>query len=81
MKRKIDHRNLILLVVLFTAAGAAAQTISTFASGLKSPIRLLFTPQGSLLVSEGGPAPAIPNTGRVSILDRSARCEAALAKK
>jgi hypothetical protein len=72
VERKFAHRNLILLVALVTAPGAVAQTVSTFGSGLQSPIRLLFTPQGSLLVSEGGPVPVIPNTGRVSILDRSA---------
>jgi DNA-binding beta-propeller fold protein YncE len=59
-----------LLVAALTVLNAAAQS-NVFATGLQTPIRLLFTPRGSLLVSEGGPFPATANTGRVSILDRS----------
>jgi len=58
-------RMIVLLVVC--SLNAAAQSPQVFAVGLQRPIRLLFTPQGSLLVSEGGNA--TPNTGRVSILD------------
>jgi hypothetical protein len=43
-----------------------AQTL--FTEGLQFPQRLIFTPAGNLLVSEGGTA--IPNTGRVSIVNR-----------
>jgi hypothetical protein len=39
-----------------------------FTSGLQLPQRLLFTPRGNLLVSEGGTPQ--PNTGRVSVVDR-----------
>jgi hypothetical protein len=56
-----------LLVAALTVLNAAVQS-ATFATGLFSPLRLLFTPRGSLLVSEGGLQ--APNTGRVSILDR-----------
>jgi hypothetical protein len=59
-----------LLVAALTVLNAPAQS-TVFATGLQTPIRLLFTPRGSLLVSEGGPFPATANTGRVSILDRS----------
>jgi len=58
-------RTIVLLVVC--SLSAAAQSPQVFAVGLQRPNRLLFTPQGSLLVSEGGIA--TPNTGRVSILD------------
>src|SRR5262245_1101734 len=55
------------LLAAITVSNAAAQS-TRFATGLQSPLRLLFTPRGSLLVSEGGLQ--APNTGRVSILDR-----------
>lgn len=41
---------------------------SRFAEGLQYPQRLIFTPQGNLLASEGGTP--VPNTGRVSIVNR-----------
>jgi hypothetical protein len=63
---------IIATLVVCSLAGYAQTTI--FASGLQSPNRLLFTPRGGLLVSEGGVARdrvALPNTGRLSIIDAS----------
>lgn len=40
-----------------------AQNFSVFAESLQWPLRLVFTPQGNLLVSEGGLTE--DNTGRV----------------
>ena len=57
----------VLLGVTYAATTVPAQTSETFASDLQAPQRLLFTPAGNLLVSEGGTAD--PNTGRVSIVD------------
>lgn len=57
---------LIQALVLLTSVPAAAQSL--FTRGLQLPQRLIFTPLGNLLVSEGGTA--VPNTGRVSIVDR-----------
>jgi hypothetical protein len=59
---------ILSLVILFTPYPAAAQSL--FAEGLQFPQRLIFTPRGNLLVSEGGAS--TPNNGRVSILDRQA---------
>lgn len=61
-------RTLLLLGVgvLLVSGPAAAQT--TFAEGLQYPQRLVFTPAGNLLVSEGGTAEV--NTGRVSLINR-----------
>ena len=50
---------------LLTSRPVAAQT--PFADGLQFPQRLIFTPAGSLLVSEGGTPE--PNNGRVSLVD------------
>ena len=54
------------LAVLLTSFPAAAQSV--FTEGLQFPQRLLFTAPGNLLVSEGGQP--MPNTGRVSIVNR-----------
>jgi hypothetical protein len=54
------------LMVFFTSGHATAQ--SPFAEGLQFPQRLILTPRGNLLVSEGGTAE--PNTGRVSLVNR-----------
>ena len=49
---------------------ASAQVVQPFASGLRSPIKLLAQPEGQLLVVEAGNG---PNTGRLSFLDRDGR--------
>ena len=57
--------------ILWLAAvsfGAPLWAQSRFAEGLQFPQRLIFTPQGNLLASEGGTP--VPNTGRISIVNR-----------
>jgi hypothetical protein len=56
-------------IVLLALSPAMAQSL--FTEGLQFPQRLIFTPAGNLLVSEGGTA--VPNTGRISIVDRQGR--------
>jgi hypothetical protein len=51
--------------VVYIKSGRSTNHI---AEGLQFPQRLIFTPLGSLLVSEGGTS--TPNTGRVSMLNR-----------
>ena len=53
------------LCLLLTISPGIAQTI--FTEGLQYPQRLIFTPAGNLLVSEGGIA--VPNNGRISLVD------------
>ncbi len=58
------------LAIMLACASATAQCPpEVFASGLRAPTKIIFSPKGSLLVAEqGGGA---PNTGRVSIIDPS----------
>lgn len=50
------------------ALSAAAQDSSlVFASGLRAPTKIIFSQKGNLFVAEQGTA--IPNTGRISIVD------------
>ena len=55
----------ILTLGLLISSAATAQTL--LVEGLQLPQRLIATPAGNLLVSEGGTQ---PNTGRVSLVDR-----------
>jgi hypothetical protein len=59
----------VAICALLVVSSSPAQNVTVFAEGLQRPLRATFTPQGNLLVSEGG-LPA-PNTGRLSLLDRS----------
>ena len=52
------------------SAPASAQVVQPFATGLRSPIKLLAQPEGQLIVVEAGTG---PNTGRLSFLDRDGR--------
>jgi hypothetical protein len=58
------------LVLFACASVAAAQTVTpaVVASGLQVPYRVMVTPRGNLLVSEGG---AENNGGRISVVTRS----------
>ena len=56
------------LVLLVVGATAKAQT-TVVASGLQNPTKIVIAPGGDLLVGEGGTP--TPNTGRVSIVERS----------
>src|SRR5664279_1990403 len=58
-------RTAILGLLLFLPVTLSAQP---FASGLKAPSRMIFTPRGNLLVSESGTG---SNDGRISFVDRS----------
>src|SRR5262245_56478660 len=55
-----------IALAMFPAARMEAQT--PFVEGLQFPQRMIVSPMGNLLVSEGGTA--APNTGRVSIVNR-----------
>jgi hypothetical protein len=61
------------ILTLLTAAAcsvaltAPAQDSTIFASGLRAPTKIIFSQKGNLLVAEQGTA--IPNTGRISIID------------
>jgi hypothetical protein len=55
-----------VLLPLWVASFAAAQP-TVVATGLESPLKVIFTQGGNLLVAEAG---RLPNTGRVSILTR-----------
>ena len=71
----MNRRHLFLIVLaaltsVLTCVNASGQTASTsvFASGLRTPVKTIITPQGNLLVAEAGNG---PNTGRISIIDSS----------
>jgi hypothetical protein len=59
---------LTTLAMSLISTSASAQSTSVFANGLLAPARIIITPGGNLLVTESGNG---PNTGRVSILDRT----------
>ena len=65
---RIDPLRRFLLCLHLAALSAVAQDFTFFARDLQKPARVIVTPQGNLLVSEGG-LPE-PNTGRVSFIDR-----------
>ncbi len=67
-KLMVDQKRFTLLLVA-CAACLQGQPAENFASGLQFPQRLIFTQAGHLLASEGGTRE--PNSGRVSIVDRS----------
>jgi hypothetical protein len=53
---------------LLCAHAAIAQTATVLATGLQNPMKVILGPRGNLLVAENGKT---PNSGRVSIVDRS----------
>ncbi len=60
-------RSLVYLAI-FSAVSANAQCPApVFASGLRAPTKVIFSPKDNLLVAEQGTA--TPNTGRISIID------------
>jgi len=60
---------LLALLLLASASGVRAQCpTSVHASGLKAPVKLLLSEKDKLLVAEAGDG---PNTGRISIVERS----------
>jgi hypothetical protein len=57
------------IATLSSAPAVAAGTCTTVASGLESPLSLVQSNTGSLIVSESGTG--APNTGRISIVDEN----------
>ena len=49
-------------------AQAPCPAVETFATGLIAPSKIIQTPRGNFLVTEGGPE--VPNNGRISIVDQ-----------
>src|SRR5438874_10623564 len=64
MKILISSLTAVLCLATLTAP---AQDSTTLAGGLRAPTKIIFSQEGNLLVAEQGTA--IPNTGRVSIVD------------
>lgn len=60
--------SLTLLACALASAPAQAQNISVFATGLKSPPKIITTARGNLLVGE---ADTTPNSGQVTLIDQS----------
>lgn len=58
-----------LIVIAAFAAFTAAQSGSVITTGLLRPSKVILAPEDSLLISEDGTA--TPNTGRISVVDRS----------
>jgi hypothetical protein len=71
-----NHTQTFALALGILCVGSAgslrAQTpcpgVSTFATGLLAPSKIIQTPRGDFIVAEGGPE--VPNNGRVSIVDQ-----------
>ena len=61
------HATGVALTLLLFAVAALGQSPSELASGLKAPVKIVFTDDGNLLVGESGEG---PNSGRVSLVDR-----------
>jgi hypothetical protein len=68
MKKIATLAALVLMALTLTSLSAMAQSASVFAGGLKTPVRLIITPGGNLLVAESGSGNM---DGRVSIIDQS----------
>ena len=58
-------------------AQAPCPGVSTFATGLLAPSKIIQTPRGNFVVSEGGPE--VVNNGRVSIVDQQGNRRTLLA--
>jgi hypothetical protein len=60
----------VILSLMLANVEASGQTATTsvFTSGLRAPIKAIFSAKGNLLVSEAGSG---PNTGRISIVESS----------
>src|ERR1700730_14420290 len=65
-----DGKAACWMIILRMAAcvTATAQRATVFATGLKYPSRIITGPSGNLLVTE---ADTTPNSGRVSLIDKS----------
>lgn len=68
----MTRTNLFRFALLFVSFAllsltGAAQSPSVLTTGLKRPVKLLYTEGGNLIVAEAGEG---PNTGRISLVDR-----------
>jgi hypothetical protein len=68
MKKAVFFIKLGVVVFLLAGLNAYAQSATTFTGGLQAPSKIISTPEGNLLVAEGGNA---PNTGRITLVERS----------
>lgn len=68
MKKLIEF-SIILTILAVSAAVGMGQTTSVMTTGLNKPTKVIIGPHNTLLVSENGTA--VPNTGRVSVVDRA----------
>ena len=69
----IDKKLLLLttvtaLTIMLASMTVRSQSTAVFATDLKAPTKIILTPGGNLLVAEAGSG---PNTGRISLIDRS----------
>lgn len=64
------HAVAAAMALVLTSINASAQsaTTSVFASGLRTPTKIIISPKGNLLVAEAGNG---PNSGRISIVDQT----------
>lgn len=68
-KGEILKKKLLAALVFLAFALPAHPQGPPFAAGLQAPTRVVFTPQGNVVVTEAGTA--AENSGRVSIIDRT----------
>src|SRR2546423_520909 len=57
-------------------AQAPCPGVSSFATGLVAPSKIIQTPRGNFIVAEAGPP--VPNNGRISIVDQQGNCRTLL---
>lgn len=67
--RKLIYLSNILVTAAALAVAGFCQTTSVMTTGLDKPTKVIIGPHNTLLVSENGTA--VPNTGRVSVVDRT----------
>jgi hypothetical protein len=68
MKKAISFIKLAVIVLILAGLNTYAQSATTFTGGLQAPSKIISTPEGNLLVAEGGNA---PNSGRITLVERS----------
>lgn len=68
MKKAVSFITFGLAVLVLASLNAYAQAATTFTGGLQAPSKIISTPEGNLLVAEGGNA---ANTGRITLIERS----------
>jgi hypothetical protein len=69
MKHSTMKLTMLLAAIFASAVVSQAQTTSVLTTGLTTPVKMITAGDNSILVSEQGTA--VPNTGRLSRVDRS----------